>query len=154
MSSPAVAYGKVYVGSGDYNIYCLDALTGAQVWSYTTGNNTASSPAVADGKIFVGSNDGNLYCLNASTGAYIWSYATGASFLSCSPAVAMGNVFIGSGDYRVYAFGFAKGVGGYWVQVNKFELLAPSIGIATTFLTAVAATALCTRRFKRGKEKQ
>ena len=36
-SSPAVADGRVYVGSDDGRVYCLDASTGAQVWNYTTG---------------------------------------------------------------------------------------------------------------------
>ena len=36
-SSPAVANGVVYVGSGDGNVYALDASTGALLWTYTTG---------------------------------------------------------------------------------------------------------------------
>ena len=69
ISSPAVADGKVYVGSYDNNVYCLDAATGANIWNYTTGGWVWSSPAVADGKVYVGSNDDNVYCLNAVTGA-------------------------------------------------------------------------------------
>ena len=38
MSSPAVADGKVYVGSYDNNVYCLDATTGEWIWNYTTGS--------------------------------------------------------------------------------------------------------------------
>src|SRR5215471_1523390 len=36
-SSPAVANGVVYIGSGDHNIYALNASTGAKLWSFTTG---------------------------------------------------------------------------------------------------------------------
>ena len=48
-SSPAVVDGKVYVGSDDGKVYCLDALTGAHIWNYTTDPIDAleSSPAVA-----------------------------------------------------------------------------------------------------------
>ena len=60
-SSPAVADGKVYIGSYDNKVYCLDALTGALIWNYTTGGYVGSSPAVADGKVYVGSWDGKLY---------------------------------------------------------------------------------------------
>ena len=35
-SSPAVVGGRVYVGSFDDKVYCLDAVTGAHVWNYTT----------------------------------------------------------------------------------------------------------------------
>lgn len=61
-SSPAVADGKVYVGSNNANVYCLSATTGAFMWSYTTGGRVYSSPAVAGGAVYVaGSDDHNLY---------------------------------------------------------------------------------------------
>ena len=37
ISCPAVVDGKVYVGSCDKKIYCLDALTGTHIWNYATG---------------------------------------------------------------------------------------------------------------------
>ena len=75
-SSPAVANGVVYVGSGDYNVYALDAATGAKLWSYHTGGAVYSSPTVANGVVYVGSYDYNVYALNAATGAKLWSYHT------------------------------------------------------------------------------
>jgi parallel beta-helix repeat protein len=60
-SSPAVADGKVYVGSHDNKTYCLDASTGVHIWNYTTGFFVRSSPAVADGMVFVGSHDNTVY---------------------------------------------------------------------------------------------
>ncbi len=99
-SSPAVANGVVYVGSGDYKVYALNASTGALLWSYTTSYSVESSPAVANGVVYVGSFDsvdyGYVYALNASTGALLWSYATGQ--VESSPAVANGLVYIGSDE--------------------------------------------------------
>jgi PQQ enzyme repeat len=46
-SSPAVANGVVYVGSGD--VYALNARTGAKLWTYATGSYVWSSPAVVNG---------------------------------------------------------------------------------------------------------
>jgi len=66
-SSPAVADGKVYVGSVDFNVYCLDADTGSKIWSYMTGNEVLSSPAVVDGKVYVGSFDGHVYAFGTTT---------------------------------------------------------------------------------------
>ena len=62
-SSPAVANGVVYVGSGypDNLLYALNATTGALLWSYATGFPVYSSPAVANGVVYVGSEDGNVY---------------------------------------------------------------------------------------------
>jgi len=103
-SSPAVSDGRVYVGSEDSKVYCLNASTGSLIWSYTTGWVVRSSPAVADGKVYVGSHDSNVYCLNASTGSLIWSYTTG-NLVWSSPAVSDGRVYVGSYDSKVYAFG-------------------------------------------------
>ncbi len=107
-SSPAVADGKVYVGSWDDNVYCLDALNGDSIWSYTTGGNVSSSPAVDDGKVYVGSYDEKVYCLDASNGDFIWSYTTGG-WVSSSPAVADGKVYVGSYDEKVYCLDASSG---------------------------------------------
>src|ERR1022692_126376 len=60
-SSPAIASGVVYIGSDDYNIYALNAGTGALRWKYTTGSYVISTPAVADGVVYAGSYDFNVY---------------------------------------------------------------------------------------------
>jgi parallel beta-helix repeat protein len=107
-SSPAVADGKVYVGSLDGKVYCLDALTGAHIWNYTTGQ-VYSSPAVSDGRVYVGSYmPFKVYCLDAATGAHIWNYTTGGQIWS-SPAVADGKVYVGSLDNKVYCLDAATG---------------------------------------------
>jgi outer membrane protein assembly factor BamB len=108
VSSPAVADGKVYVGSSYAKVYCLDALTGAHIWNYTTGNWVESSPAVADGKVYVGSYDFRVYCLDASNGAHVWNYTTDGAVHS-SPAVADGKVYVGSNDFRVYCLNALTG---------------------------------------------
>ncbi len=56
-----MANGVVYIGSGDHNVYALNASTGAKLWSYTTGDTVYSSPAVANGVVYVGSFDNNVY---------------------------------------------------------------------------------------------
>jgi len=111
ISSPAVVDGKVYIGSMDHNVYCLDALTGVLVWNYTTGSMVLSSPAVADGKVYVGSlgGDRNVYCLDALTGVRIWNYTTGGG-VSSSPAIADGKVYFGSQDFNVYCLNALTGV--------------------------------------------
>jgi parallel beta-helix repeat protein len=106
-SSPAVADGKVFVGSWDNKVYALDENTGSLIWSYTTGGWVESCPAVADGKVFVGSDDKKVYALNENTGSLIWNYTIGG-WVDSSPAVADGKVFIGSEDGNVFAFGGAR----------------------------------------------
>lgn len=43
----------------------------------------------------------------------------------------------------------APPVGGYWIPVDKLDLLAPYIGLASTILIAAAATAIYTKRRKK-----
>ena len=48
--NPAVAYGKVFAGSG-VTFFALDANTGAVIWEYTAPSVISDSPVVADGKV-------------------------------------------------------------------------------------------------------
>jgi PGF-CTERM protein len=59
----------VYVGSEDYNVYALNATTGAKLWNYTTGGGVFSSPAVANGTVYVGGVDGNVYAIGNAAAA-------------------------------------------------------------------------------------
>ena len=105
-SSPAVANGVVYVGTGypDDKLYALDAMIGTLKWSYTTESSITSSPTVANGVVYVGTGylDDKLYALDAVTGALKWSYTTESSITS-SPAVANNVVYVGSSIGVLYA---------------------------------------------------
>jgi outer membrane protein assembly factor BamB len=99
----------LYIGSEDWNLYALNATTGAFVWSYAAGYPVFSSPAVANGVVYVGCDNHNTYALNATTGAFVWSYTIGGQVLS-SPAVANGVVYVGSfQDGTVYALNATSG---------------------------------------------
>jgi len=146
-SSPAVIDDKVYVGSHDTNVYCLNAKTGTEIWNYSTANTVESSPAVADDKVYVGSNDDRFYCLNASNGAKIWSYTTGGDVYS-SPAVANGIVYVGSMDGNIYAFG-PPTVGGVLIHIDKLALLAPYIALAAVVVAFAAGSVYVGRHWFR-----
>jgi outer membrane protein assembly factor BamB len=108
-SSPTVVDGRVYVGCRDSLLYCLNAITGEQLWTYLTGEMIyTSSPAVAGGLVYVGNNNGQVFCLNASTGKFIWVYNTGSAVFS-SPAVSGGRVYVGSLDYKFYCLNATTG---------------------------------------------
>ncbi|MFN7958592.1 MAG: PQQ-binding-like beta-propeller repeat protein [Holophagaceae bacterium] len=116
LSSPAVAGGLVFVGSGDQHVYALDAASGALRWKRKTGGVVHASPAVADGRILVGSFDRILYALDADTGAVQWTFQTGDDpeihnqvGIASSAAVAEGRVFFGCRDGHFYALEAATG---------------------------------------------
>jgi len=77
-SSPAVANGKVFFGSGDGNIYAADAQTGVLQWKFATKDVVHSSPAVVGNTLYVGSWDSYLYALDTETGLEKWSFKSGA----------------------------------------------------------------------------
>jgi outer membrane protein assembly factor BamB len=91
-SSPAVANGKVFFGSGDGNIYAVDAKSGILQWKFATRDVVHASPAVAGGIVYIGSWDGVLYALDATTGRKKWDYPTSKSWVNGTPAVRDGAV--------------------------------------------------------------
>jgi len=109
-SSCAIVDGKVYFGSSDSNIYCLDAGTGVKIWQYSTGYRIYSSPAVYESKVYFGStnspeiNGNKVFCLDATTGEKLWEFAEGYSTWGAfsSPVVSNGKVYVGSGDKKLY----------------------------------------------------
>jgi len=61
-SSPAIADGRVFVGSNDGRFYVLNLSTGAKLWEFNAGAPLSASPAIGKGRIVIGSQDGRLYC--------------------------------------------------------------------------------------------
>lgn len=110
LSSPAITDGVVYFGSGDGNVYALDAGTGALKWKFKTGDVVHASPAVADGMVFIGSWDSWFYALDAKTGAVRWKFKTGEDAdahnqqgIQSSAMVSDGMVYFGCRDAHLYA---------------------------------------------------
>ena len=141
-SSPAVAYGKVYVGSGDSKVYCLNASTGAFIWNYTTGGDVKSSPIVVDGKVYVGSYDSKVYCLNASTGAFIWNYTTG-NLVRSSPAVAYGKVYVGSFDFKVYCLNASTGAFIWNYTTGNLVRSSPAVAYGKVYVGSYDSKVYC-----------
>jgi eukaryotic-like serine/threonine-protein kinase len=110
LSSPTVVEGRVFFGSGDGNVYALDARSGALQWKFHTGNVVHASPAVAGGLLYVGSWDSWFYALDARSGAQVWRFKTGEDpninnqvGIQSSALVADGTVYFGCRDSHLYA---------------------------------------------------
>lgn len=97
-SSPAVSGGVVYVGSGDGNLYAVDASSGLFLWNYFVDDNynAVDAPVVSNGVVYQGSFACYVYALNAHTGELVWShYFGGGDPIYSDPAVANGVVYVG-----------------------------------------------------------
>ena len=115
-SSPAVAGGKVFFGSGDGNVYAADAATGVLQWKFATKDVVHASPAVVGNTVYIGSFDSNLYAIDADSGQQRWMFAAGQDDVihnqvgfQSSPAVDGGVVYVGCRDAHVYAIDAATG---------------------------------------------
>jgi outer membrane protein assembly factor BamB len=110
-STAAIMNDKVYIGSGEGKLYCLNLSNGAHNWNYSTipgawSHGMSCSPAVSDGKVFIG-NDFRpfLWCINATSGAKIWEFNTGGGGMKgiySSPAVDGGRVYFGDENNSLY----------------------------------------------------
>jgi outer membrane protein assembly factor BamB len=116
LSSPVIAQGAVYFGSGDGHLYAVDANSGNLKWKFKTGDVIHASPAYADGVLFVGSWDSYFYAVDAATGKEKWRFHGGEDPLihnqvgfQSSAAVVDGVVYVGCRDSNLYALEAATG---------------------------------------------
>jgi len=94
-SSPVVYEGKVYQGSNDESIYCLDAIDGNKIWDYKTGGTIYTTPAIYDDRLYIKSSR-NVYCLDTNNGDEIWISDIGETLAYSSPAIYNNKLYIGT----------------------------------------------------------
>jgi outer membrane protein assembly factor BamB len=125
LSSPTIDADTVYVGSGDGNIYALDAASGALRWKFRTGGVVHASPAIANGILYIGSWDSYFYAIDARSGQERWRFKTGEDHelanqvgIQSSALIADGLVYFGCRDSNLYALDAVTGAK-KWVYSNK-----------------------------------
>ncbi|MFT7485207.1 MAG: outer membrane protein assembly factor BamB [Candidatus Paceibacteria bacterium] len=129
-SSPVVADGRVYFGSDDAKLYCLDAESGESLWSYTTQDMLEAPPTVVDGTVYIGSNDFFFYAVDAVTGDLRWKYETGdkimggANYLQTEKGLC---IVVGSYDTSLYGFDAATGEKLWEYSTNNYVNGTPAI---------------------------
>jgi outer membrane protein assembly factor BamB len=107
-SSPAIGPdGTVYIGSFDGALHALDPRTGADRWTFATGDHVYASPAIGERAVYIASTDGSIYALDRN-GRLRWRYDTGDPVRS-SPVLGRapkGNgriLYVGSSNGVLYA---------------------------------------------------
>jgi outer membrane protein assembly factor BamB len=99
-STPAVAFGRVYLGNTDSFVYSFVAATGQLAWRHGTGAYVYSAAAVGDvpglgPTVYIGSYDGNFYALDARSGNVRWIHRDGGK-ISGAPTVVGNFVYYSS----------------------------------------------------------
>ena len=109
-STPAVAWGRVYLGGLDGRIYSFVEKTGELAWSHSTGAEVYPSPAVADTPhspptVYAGSQDKHFYALDARTGELRWEHPVDGVVLGSSSVVGE-TVYVSMIGPNIGTFGY------------------------------------------------
>ena len=141
---PVIADGRVYVGVMNGKMYCLDALTGSQLWVYKADGPIPQTAAVAGGKVYFGALDGRVYALNASDGSEAWTFQTEGPVYS-APTVSDGTVFIGGLDGYFYALDADDGTLRWRYKTDGAVDTSPAVGNGRVYFGAEDMYAYCLR---------
>jgi polyvinyl alcohol dehydrogenase (cytochrome) len=102
---PAVASGRIFVGSDIGYVYALDAQTGCVYWSYQAKGSVRSAVNIAPVKghgatkyaVYFGDAHANVYAVDAQTGQQLWMARVDDHFvarITAAPKVYKGVVYI------------------------------------------------------------
>jgi polyvinyl alcohol dehydrogenase (cytochrome) len=102
---PAVASGRVFVGSDIGYVYSLDAATGCVYWSYQAKGNVRGGPSIGPVKghgdtryaVFFGDAHANVYAVDAQTGQELWTRKVDDHFVArvtASPKLYDGFLYV------------------------------------------------------------
>ncbi len=115
-AAPIINEGKLYMPDDGSRLYCLDAMTGKQLWKFNYGRGEArGSPVMADGKIYVGEVSARFHILEPGPkkckrlDEMFFPGIGGVDVeLNGSPAVANGRVYFSTAD-EIYCIGTKDG---------------------------------------------
>lgn len=109
-SSPAVAYGSVYIGSGDGMLLVYPAAGCGQSTCQPTWSGFAccaameSAPMVANGVVYVGENNSKVYAFPAQGCGQqfcdpLWQFITQDPLVASSPAMVNGTLYVSGTNF-------------------------------------------------------
>ncbi|HTW64205.1 MAG TPA: PQQ-binding-like beta-propeller repeat protein [Bryobacteraceae bacterium] len=102
---PAVASGRVFVGTDIGYVYSLDANSGCVYWSYAAQGNVRGAPSIGRVKghgatkyaLFFGDGHANVYAVDAQTGSQLWMRKVDDHFvarITASPKLYDGYLYV------------------------------------------------------------
>ena len=117
-STAAIRDGRVYIGTLDGYILCLDLRSGEEIWSYRTIESTDPSEfapgfnaptTVSDNAVYSGDEDGVLHAIDRDTGDELWTYPTRGEIVGGASLLPGDRVMFGSHDGGLYCLATETG---------------------------------------------
>ena len=137
--SPIYVNGQLFI-IDKFDIKCINAMTGASIWSFFTGDELYIAPSYADGKIYVVTSQRDIFVLDATNkGAKLATYTTPSSSWS-SPTIANGRLYIGCNDWNVYCFSNGTSYEASIPSQNSTSISILAIVIASIATTGIIVT--------------
>jgi polyvinyl alcohol dehydrogenase (cytochrome) len=102
-SQPAVAGGRVFVGSQNGTVFSLDARSGCIYWTFSAQGGVRTAISVDAKQVYFGDTSANVYALDASTGAKVWVRKVDdhpLARVTGSPVLYEGRLYVPTSSYE------------------------------------------------------
>ena len=128
ISSPRIHGNKLFVGTLDGLLFCIDTISGRPIWFRNIGSSIRSSPSVGDGKVYFGTENNRVFALDIESGEQRWMTELKGPVYS-SPAFYNNRVYVSSYDNHLHCLSSTNGLI-FW-SFNGFRSsfkASPSVG--------------------------
>lgn len=140
-STAAIVGDRVYVGSLNGELVCLDLHNGTRLWSYRSGEAAGpnafipgfkTAPAVTGDAVYIGDEEGGLHAVDRATGKGRWKFEAGAEIAN-GVNVYDGRVLFGSHDNNLYCLN-ADGTKAWSYATEGQVYCSPAVVGQSTFV--------------------
>jgi outer membrane protein assembly factor BamB len=138
LNAPAAAEGRVFVSTSSYfgtqRIHAVDAVSGAERWSYNFGPiHSVDPPAYANGSVYLttgGHQDSFVWRFDAATGAIQFKSPYENQWSRWHAPVVIGPTLYMAGGYYggMYAFDAGDGTRRWFAELTQYDWFTPAVG--------------------------
>lgn len=115
-SRPVIHMGRLYIGSFDGHLYCIDIATGNLVWKFKTTGISAfpkgevmGNPVVAGEMVYAGARDFNLYAIDAYGGYANWMKSFSSGWAMAVTSMDSVIIVAAADERAIYAYNAHSG---------------------------------------------
>lgn len=110
-STAAILDGRVYIGTLDGYVLCLNLRTGDEIWKYRSIESTDpdefapgfnAPTTVSDEAVFIGDEDGVFHAIDRESGEVLWKFETEGEIVGGATLLPENRVMFGSHDGHLY----------------------------------------------------